>query len=100
MSAVRSADAIIGAIAGSGDAAIGAASGGAGAAAQIITRGRGIHVPAESVIPSGWTASRRNYVSGPEVFENSLPRYGGVRSSGRLHNRKLFFLVGLQWHRL
>jgi hypothetical protein len=44
--------AIIGAIAGGGKgAAIGAASGaGAGAAAQIITRGREIHVPAESVI--------------------------------------------------
>jgi len=44
--------AIIGAIAGGGKgAAIGAASGaGAGAAAQIITRGREVHVPAESVI--------------------------------------------------
>ena len=44
--------AIIGAIAGGGKgAAIGAASGaGAGAAAQIITRGREIHVPAESVL--------------------------------------------------
>ena len=44
--------AIIGAIAGGGKgAAIGAASGaGAGAAAQIITRGREIHVPAESMI--------------------------------------------------
>jgi hypothetical protein len=44
--------AIIGAIAGGGKgAAIGAASGaGAGAATQIITRGREVHVPAESVI--------------------------------------------------
>jgi hypothetical protein len=44
--------AIIGAIAGGGKgAAIGAASGaGAGAAAQIITRGREVRVPAESVI--------------------------------------------------
>lgn len=44
--------AIIGAIAGGGKgAAIGAASGaGAGAAAQIITRGKEVHVPAESVI--------------------------------------------------
>jgi hypothetical protein len=44
--------AIIGAVAGGGKgAAIGAVSGaGAGAAAQIITRGREIHVPAESVI--------------------------------------------------
>ena len=44
--------AIIGAIAGGGKgAAIGAASGaGAGAAAQIVTRGREVHVPAESVI--------------------------------------------------
>src|SRR6266852_2823664 len=43
---------IIGAIAGGGKgAAIGAASGaGAGAAAQIITRGKEVHVPAESVI--------------------------------------------------
>ncbi|HXJ03628.1 MAG TPA: hypothetical protein VNH65_00925 [Candidatus Acidoferrum sp.] len=44
--------AVIGAIAGGGrGAAIGAASGaGAGAAAQIITRGKEVHVPAESVI--------------------------------------------------
>ena len=44
--------AIIGAIAGGGKgAAIGAASGaGAGAATQIITRGKEVHVPAESVI--------------------------------------------------
>ncbi len=44
--------AIIGAIAGGGKgAAIGAASGaGAGAAAQIITRGKEVHVPAESLI--------------------------------------------------
>jgi hypothetical protein len=44
--------AIIGAIAGGGKgAAIGAASGaGAGAATQIITRGREVRVPAESVI--------------------------------------------------
>ena len=44
--------AIVGAIAGGGrGAAIGAASGaGAGAAAQIVTRGREVHVPAESVI--------------------------------------------------
>jgi hypothetical protein len=44
--------AIIGAIAGGGKgAAIGAASGaGAGAATQIVTRGREVHVPAESVI--------------------------------------------------
>jgi hypothetical protein len=44
--------AIIGAVAGGGrGAAIGAASGaGAGAAAQIITRGKEVHVPAESVI--------------------------------------------------
>jgi hypothetical protein len=44
--------AVIGAIAGGGKgAAIGAASGaGAGAAAQIITRGKEVHVPAESVI--------------------------------------------------
>jgi len=43
--------AIIGAIAGGGKgAAIGAASGaGAGAATQIITRGREVHVPAESL---------------------------------------------------
>lgn len=44
--------AVIGAIAGGGrGAAIGAASGaGAGAAVQIITRGKEVHVPAESVI--------------------------------------------------
>jgi len=44
--------AIIGAVAGGGrGAAIGAVSGaGAGAAAQIITRGREVHVPAESVL--------------------------------------------------
>lgn len=44
--------AIIGAVAGGGrGAAIGAVSGaGAGAATQIITRGREVHVPAESVI--------------------------------------------------
>ena len=44
--------AVIGAIAGGGrGAAIGAASGaGAGAAVQIITRGKEVHVPAESVV--------------------------------------------------
>jgi hypothetical protein len=44
--------AIIGAIAGGGKgAAIGGAAGaGAGAAAQVVTRGKAVHVPAETVI--------------------------------------------------
>jgi hypothetical protein len=70
--------AIIGAIAGGGKgAAIGAASGaGAGAATQIITRGKEVHVPAESVIRFRLDSPLRLHLWRSEEHTSELQSHG------------------------